>query len=65
MLQNAYLVAKIGADAAENEQDFSEILPTFCLLVVEADNCNFTISAVAFRLRKEKTFSLQGKYEGG
>ena len=27
MLQNAYLVAKIGADTAENEQHFAEILP--------------------------------------
>ena len=29
MLQNAYLVAKIGADTAENEQHFAEILPAF------------------------------------
>ena len=28
MLQNAYFLAKIGADTAENEQHFSEILPT-------------------------------------
>ena len=27
MLQNAYLPAKIGADTAENEQHFAEILP--------------------------------------
>ena len=27
MLQNAYLLAKIGADTAENEQQFAEILP--------------------------------------
>ena len=27
MLQNAYLLAKIGADTAENEQEFAEILP--------------------------------------
>ena len=27
MLQNAYLRAKIGADTAENERDFAEILP--------------------------------------
>ena len=27
MLQNAYLLAKIGADRAENEQHFAEILP--------------------------------------
>ena len=27
MLQNAYFLAKIGADTAENEQDFAENLP--------------------------------------
>ena len=29
MLQNAYLLAKIGADPAENEQHFAEILQKF------------------------------------
>ena len=28
MLQNAYFLAKIGADTAENEQHFAEILPS-------------------------------------
>ena len=28
MLQNAYFLAKIGADTAESEQQFAEILPT-------------------------------------
>ena len=28
MLQNAYLLAKIGADTAENEQHFAENFPT-------------------------------------
>ena len=28
MLQNAYVLAKIGADTAENEQHFAENLPT-------------------------------------
>ena len=32
MLQNAYLLAKIGADTAENEQHFAKILPTDALL---------------------------------
>ena len=27
MLKNAYLLAKIGADTAENEQHFAEFLP--------------------------------------
>ena len=30
MLQNAYFLAKIGADTAENEQHFAEILPKIC-----------------------------------
>ena len=28
MLQNVYFLAKIGADTAENEQNFAEIWPT-------------------------------------
>ena len=31
MLQNAYFLAKIGADTAENEQHSAEILPTDAL----------------------------------
>ena len=27
MLQDAYIIAKIGADTAENERNFAEILP--------------------------------------
>ena len=38
MLQNAYLVAKIGADTAENEQHFAEILPTDALDGVEDED---------------------------
>ena len=30
-MQNAYLLSKIGADTAENEQHFAEILPTDAL----------------------------------
>ena len=30
MLKNAYLLAKIGADTAQHEQHFAEILPRFC-----------------------------------
>ena len=30
MLQNAYFLAKIGADTAENEQHFAEILTIRC-----------------------------------
>ena len=31
MLQNEYLLAKVGADTAENEQHVAEILPTDAL----------------------------------
>ena len=34
MLSNAYLLAKIGADTAENEQHFAEILPKIDALCV-------------------------------
>ena len=30
MQQNAYLLAKIGADTAENERNFAEMLPKNC-----------------------------------
>ena len=30
MFQNAYLVAKIGADTAKNEQHLAEMLPKIC-----------------------------------
>ena len=30
MLQNAYLLAEISADTAENERNFAEILPKIC-----------------------------------
>ena len=36
MLKNAYLLAKIGADTAENEQHFAEILLIGRLVVDEA-----------------------------
>ena len=36
MLQNAYFLAKIGVDTAENEQHFAEILPIDCRV---ADRC--------------------------
>ena len=34
MLQNAYLLAKIGADTAENERKFAEDLPEIGKFVV-------------------------------
>ena len=34
MLQNAYFLAKIGADTAENEQHFAEILQEITVAVV-------------------------------
>ena len=38
MLQNAYFLAKIGADTAENEQHFAEILPTDALWLASNGN---------------------------
>ena len=35
MLKNAYLLAKIGADTAENEQHFAEILPKLAGSLIE------------------------------
>ena len=32
MLKNAYLLAKIGADAAENERNFAKNLPKIVLV---------------------------------
>ena len=50
MLQNAYFLAKIGADTAENEQRFAEILPTDALCVrpdgtvaTGSDDCSIKI----------------------
>ena len=37
MLQNAYFVAKIGADTAENDQHSAEILPTDALWRLRRD----------------------------
>ena len=37
MLSNAYLLAKIGADTAENEQHFAEILPKTAALLLRAE----------------------------
>ena len=36
MLQNAYFLAKIGADTAENEQHFAEFLPKIGNALLEA-----------------------------
>ena len=39
MLKNAYVLAKIGADTAENEQHFAEIVPIGRRV---ADRCDTT-----------------------
>ena len=51
MLKNAYFLAKIGADTAENEQHFAEILPI--------GRSIFAASTLALerRLRDEKSKS--------
>ena len=48
MLQNAYFLAKIGADTAENEQHFAEILPIGHRV---ADPSPFVTPSGAFWLR--------------
>ena len=52
MLQNAYFLAKIGADTAENEQHFAEILPkigkifaNFCAAERTAEEDNEALEA--------------------
>ena len=49
MLQNAYFLAKIGADTAENKQHFAEILPIGRRV---ADRCQVTL---ALYLNKTET----------
>ena len=39
MLKNVYFIAKIGADTAENEQLFAEILPTAELMRCVVNRC--------------------------
>ena len=45
MLTNAYLLAKIGADTAENEQHFAEILPIGRCVADRTRNCRSAGSA--------------------
>ena len=52
MLQNAYLLAKIGADTAENEQHFAENLP-------KADNYPTGPTAPSPRRRAPRARGLQ------
>ena len=64
MLKNAYFLAKIGADTAENEQHFAEILPIGRrvadrsgllpqrLLLQEPDACLALLALLASRVRR-------------
>ena len=47
MLQNSYFLAKIGADTAENEQHFAEILPKLATRLA----MNALVSVAIRRLR--------------
>ena len=51
MLQNAYFLAKIGADTAENEQHFAEILPIGRRV---ADRCPAMCALRRWRLRRHR-----------
>ena len=57
MLQNAYFLAKIGADTAENEQHFAEILPGARTALREggADrSAKFRQNVARFRLNRHR-----------
>ena len=58
MLQNAYFLAKIGADTAENEQHFAEILPIGRRV---ADRCDVAVRESA---RVDSTMTSQGSVRG-
>ena len=47
MLQNAYFLAKIGADTAENEQHFAEIFGDFLRLTGTSFGCGMSASGTA------------------
>ena len=54
MLQNAYFLAKIGADAAENERNFAEILPKIWQLPYGSRIVAKPAAALLFRRREAK-----------
>ena len=45
MLQNAYFLAKIGADTAENEQHFAQILPKIGNYPTEGTDARYGLRA--------------------
>ena len=57
MLQNAYFLAKIGADTTENEQHFAEFLPKFRRMEVRPHRT----SAPALRRRRGVRRGLLGR----
>ena len=54
MLQNAYFLAKIGADTAENEQHFAEILPTDALCLSAGWTPSWSLEAAVRGLLSEQ-----------
>ena len=56
MLQNAYLLAKIGADTAETERNFAENLPTIG---------NYPVPERVERARASERRSAEHRREGG
>ena len=61
MLQNAYFLAKIGADTAENEQHFAEMLPIGRRV---ADRCRASRRTAAARSGKKDRRALLSSREG-
>ena len=51
MLQNAYFLAKIGADTAENERHFAEKLPKIDIYPTDPAPCAATASTVVGPVR--------------
>ena len=54
MLSNAYFLAKIGADTAENEQHFAEILPIGRRVADRCDDLRRREGAVAGRFERHQ-----------
>ena len=63
MPQNAYLLAKVGADTAENEQHFAEILPIGRRVADRCDDLRRREGAVAGRLDFDRHLVLEGRLE--
>ena len=60
MLQNAYLLAKIGADTAENEQHFTEIFQKLATMVRCLYRYTFLVPVPVYRNTLKMTYRYTG-----